>query len=87
VGLDNLRIVFANRSGTNDHVRVANVCAIVTLNEFNSHLLQAIRYIGFLRVAAGYTKAQIDEHFRDAGHANAANAYEMNVLNSAKHSF
>ncbi|OIQ72552.1 hypothetical protein GALL_458220 [mine drainage metagenome] len=38
-----------------------------------------------LEVRAGHLVAQIDQHFRDAGHADAADADEMDVLDLAEH--
>src|SRR5690242_13125687 len=38
-----------------------------------------------LEIRSRNPKAEIDQHLRDAGHADAADAYGMDVLNSAKH--
>ncbi len=84
---DDLRIVFTHGGGTNHHVRVAYVLAIVTFSKFNSHLLQTIGRGRFFRVGTGDTETQIDQHLGDARHADATNADKMDVLNSAEHNF
>jgi hypothetical protein len=47
--------------------------------------LQAVRDAGSFRVGTGDAEAQIDQNFGDTGHADAANADKMDVLNSTKH--
>ena len=48
-------------------------------------MLEAIGDIGALQIGARNAKAEINKHLGDAGHADATNAYEMDVLNSSKH--
>ena len=81
MSFDDFRVVVTHCGGANDDVRVTDIFAGVTFGKLNSHLLQSIGDIGFLRVGAGDTEAQIDQHLGDTGHADAANADKMDVLN------
>jgi hypothetical protein len=57
----------------------------VTFEDLNTHVLQAIGDVRAFQIGAGDAEAEIDEHLGDAGHADATDAYEMDVLNSTKH--
>ena len=54
-------------------------------SEIDAHLLQTVRHVRAFRVGAGDTKAEIDQHFGDTGHADAADADEVNVLYATEH--
>ena len=66
-------------------MRVADVLGTMAFRELNAHLLQPISDVRAFEIGAGDTEAQIDEHLRDARHTDAADADEMDVLNSSKH--
>src|SRR6185369_2007606 len=85
VRFDDFRIVVTHSSRPNDDVRMSDVLGTVTFEDLNTHLLQAIRDSGSFEIRSRNTEPEIDEHLGDAGHADAADAYEMNVLNSPKH--
>jgi hypothetical protein len=85
LGLDDLRIVVAHGGRTNDDVRLSNVVAAMTFEDFNTHFLEPIRDGGTPQVGTRDAKAEIDQHLGNAGHADAPDTDEMDVLNSAKH--
>jgi len=84
---DDLGIVVAHGSRANHDVRMSDVISSVSFEDLDTHLLQAIGDVRPLQIRSGDTEAEIDQHLGDAGHADASDAYEMDVLNSAKHQF
>ena len=85
MGLHNFGIVFTHCGGTNHDVRVTNIFGGVAFSKFNSHPLQPVGDIRLLGVGAGNAETEIDQHLGDSGHADAANADKMYVLNSSEH--
>ena len=85
VRLDDFRIVVADGSRANDDVRVSDVLRCMSFKDLDTHLLQAVGDVRAFQIGARDAKAEIDEHLGDAGHADAADAYEMDVLNATKH--
>src|SRR5262249_33208354 len=82
---DDLGIVVAHGSRANEDVWMSDVLSAVTFEDLHAQLLQAIGDVGSLQIRSGDTEAEIDQHLRDAGHADATDAYEMDVLNASKH--
>src|ERR1043165_5188441 len=82
---NNLWIVLAHGGRANDHVSVANVFSPVPFFEINAQELQPLRHFGAFQVRAGNVKAGVNQNLCDTGHAYAADAYEMNLLNTTKH--
>ena len=79
------RIVVAHRGRTHDDVSVADIFRLVPFGEFNAHLLQPISHARVFEIGTRHAEAEVDQHLCDAGHADAADADEMNVLNATKH--
>ena len=42
--------------------------------------------IGFGNIGTGYAKAEVEQEFGNAAHADAADAYKMDPGNASKHS-
>src|SRR5215211_8853309 len=85
VCFDYLRVVVTNGCRAHHDVRVAHVLSRVTFKDLHTHLLQAVGNVGTLQIGAGNAKAEIDKHLGDAGHTDASDAYEMDVLNATEH--
>src|SRR5687768_3568499 len=66
---------------------MSDVFSSVTFEYLNTHVVQAIGDGGAFQVRAGDAKAEVDEHLGNTGHADATDAYEMDVLDSSKHYF
>ena len=66
-------------------MRMSDVLSRVTFEDFDTHLLQAIGNVRMFQIGARDAKAEIDKHLSNAGHADATDTYEMDVLNSTKH--
>src|SRR6266550_1214098 len=66
---------------------VADILGRMSLGDFHAQLFQVRSHFGFLLVRARNSKPQIRQHLGDAGHAYAADADEMYVLETTKHFF
>jgi hypothetical protein len=84
---DHFRIVVANGCGTNNNVGLAHIFSGMTFGDLDTHRLKTIGNRRTLDVGTGHAEPKVDEHLSDSGHTDAANADEMDVLDSAKHSF
>ena len=87
VRLNDLGIVVAHGGGANHDVRVTDVLSTVTFKDLYAHLLQAIGDAGTFQIRTGDTKAKIAQYLGNTGHADAADANEMDVLYPSKHPF
>src|ERR1043166_9321555 len=87
IRFDDLGIVVTDGSRANYDVRLADIFSSVPFEDFNTHVLQAIGDTGALEIGSGNAEPEIDQHLSDAGHSNPADAYKVNVLNSANHYF
>src|SRR5262245_53287912 len=85
VCFDDLGVVVTHGGRAHNDVRVSDILSGMTFKDLNTHLLQAIGDVGAFQIGTGDTEAEIDEHLGDAGHADASDTYEMDVLNSTKH--
>ena len=66
-------------------VRLSDIVRRVPFEDLNTHVLQAIGGVGTFQVRSRNAEAEIYQHLGDAGHSNPADAYKVNMLNSAKH--
>src|SRR5712671_6204257 len=78
-------IVITHRGRANDDVRIANIFSIMPFDKLHSHLLEPVGYGRALKISSGNAEAKINQHLSDSGHAYAADANEMNLLNATKH--
>ena len=54
----------------------------VSLGEFDAQRLQPLRDLELFKSEPGHAEAGVDQHLGDTGHADAADADEMYVLNA-----
>jgi hypothetical protein len=57
----------------------------VLFRKGHTQSFQPFCHIGAFHVRAGNAEVGINQHFSDPGHADAADADEMNMLNATKH--
>src|ERR1041385_8539398 len=68
-------------------MRLTNVLVCMSFKDLHAHLLKPIGNTRILQIGAGDTKAEIDQHFGNSGHADAPDANKVNVLNATEHLF
>src|SRR2546423_7405847 len=64
---------------------VADTLCRVSLGDFHAQFFQMCSHFGFFLVRARNPKPQVREDFSDAGHAYAADADEVYVLETSEH--
>jgi hypothetical protein len=69
----------AATSGFNDHIRFPHIFPGVTYRHLAAHLHQALRGFTLDQVRTGYLVTQVRQHLGYAGHADAADAYEVQM--------
>jgi len=79
-GLDNLRIVVVDRGGDDHHIHVLQVFRLVADADPCTEAGEPLGDFGGAQIGAGNLVPQIEEHFGDAAHADAADADEVNFL-------
>jgi hypothetical protein len=86
-----LRVVAPDRSGDDDHRGVADLRRVMADEHARATFAQALDIGVVARVRALHLVTDIDQHLGDAGHADAADADEMNGAELARqfhlHSF
>src|SRR5204862_214423 len=76
-----------HRGRANDYVGVADIFGRMSLGDFHAQLFQVRSHFGFLLVRARNSKPQVRQDLSDAGHAYAADADEMYVLETSEHNW
>ncbi len=79
------RILFVHRGTHHQRARAGDVGGGVAFEHTRPHGGEALGNGRQFHVAARDLVAQIEQHFRDAAHANASNSGEMKVLGSKEH--
>ena len=74
---DDFRIVALYRRGGNDHSHARNVLCLLADHHRNAALAQAFHDIAFRNIRALHGIAHVVHDFRDTGHADPADANEM----------
>ena len=78
-------ILFVHRGTDHQRARAGDVGRGVAFEDTRAHGGQALGDGRQFHVAARDLVAQIEQHFRDAAHADASNSGEMKVLGSKEH--
>ena len=84
-GLLHFRVLFVDRGTDDERARAGDVGRGVAFEDTRTHAGQALGDRRQFHVAARDLVAQIEQHFRDAAHADASNSGEMKVLGSKEH--
>src|ERR1035437_9431553 len=84
-GLLHFRVLFLDGGADDEGARAGDVGGGVAFEDTRAHGGEALGDGRQLQVAARDLVAQVEEHFRDAAHADASNSGEMKVLGSKEH--
>ena len=84
-GLLHFRVLFVDGGTDDERARAGDVGRGVAFEDTRTHGGQALGDGRQFHVAARDLVAQIEQHFRDAAHADASNSGEMKVLGSKEH--
>jgi hypothetical protein len=79
-GFDDLGVVGLDGTGIHHDIGARDMAAFVPLPDRRTHFREARRDIGRLHVRAAHVETQVQQHFGDAAHADAADTDEMNAL-------
>ena len=66
-------------------MRVPDIFTRVTFRDFCAQLFEVSGDLGLLLIRAGDTETQVGQHLGNSGHADAADADEVNMLKASKH--
>ena len=64
---------------------IADIFSRVSFGNFRAEFFQMRRHFGLFLIRPGHAKAKVGQHFGYARHADAADAYKMNMLETTKH--
>ena len=78
-------IILGNRRTGNDHFGKRHVFGAMPFKNRRAQTGQSLGHRGTLQVRTGNLVTEIEQHFGNAAHADAADAYEMDALNFGKH--
>ncbi|MNT06440.1 hypothetical protein D3C72_1411050 [compost metagenome] len=82
---DHFGVVARHRGGRDDGGRARDVAGHVADGDLHAQPSQAARNRRLVQVGPADRVAQVEQHFGNAAHARAADAYEMDMLNSVFH--
>ena len=82
---DDFGIGFLHRGRGDHRIGVGNIFAGVLVMDARTQLRQPLRHRVVGQIGAGHRIAQVQQHLGDAAHADAPNAYEVDMFDGVFH--